>query len=392
MIRHLLRLIWNKKRKNVLLMVEVCLAFLVLFTVFSIGIYNWQNYKKPLGYHYENVLSAYTFWDRAIPNKEVKEQQLRIKQAVLAFPEVEVVAYSRSNVPFGNSNWSWGIDWKDRPIQFNHFVVDPDFFDLMGMELMDGRFFSEDDRGLGRPVVITKDMEKQLFPNGEKALGIEIPVEDEEAMKVVGVIDMYRYQSEFAESSSGVFELYNYESTGYPEECLVMKLKDGTGNAFQESLFKEIHSVSPGFHFELSDMNEQRENRREEELLPITIFLIIAAFLILNVALGLFGVLWYNVNSRKSEIGLRRAMGASSDAIVRQIMSETLILVAMAMTLGVFIAIQLPLLNVYNVDTIVYVMAIVAAILFLSLIVIVCSWYPGKKTAEIQPAIALHEE
>lgn len=391
MIRHLLRLIWNRKRKNILLIVEVCLAFLVLFAVFSIGVYHWQNYKKPLGYNYENVWTAYTFWEDDISNTDIKAQEKRIKQAMLAFPEIEQVAYSSQNIPFGNSNMLWGIDWKDRSINFNRFVVDVDFFDLMETNLIKGRFFTEEDKSLGRYAVITSEMEKVLFPNGESAVGESIPLDNQEDIKILGVIDWFRYQNEFAEPSASLFLMYDYDSKGYPEEALLMKVAPGSGPAFEERLLKELHDISPGYHFTLSIMDDQRLNRRREELLPITIFLIVASFLIINVALGLFGVLWYNVNSRRSEIGLRRAMGASAGSIVQQIIQETLLLVGIAMVIGVVVAMQLPILKIYDVHLNVYLWGIFGAALFLGVIVLMCAWYPGKKASEIQPAIALHE-
>lgn len=390
MIRHLLRLIWNRKRKNTLLIIEVCLAFLVLFAVFSIAAYNWQNYKKPLGYNYENVWTAYTFWEEDISKAEVKAQQRRIKQAVLSFPEVKKAAYSSQNVPFGNSNMLWGIDWDDRSINFNRFVVDPDFFDLMEMEIINGRVFVPEDKALGRYAVINKEMEKLLKPNGESAFGTIIPLDNQADIEVIGVIDLFRYQNEFIEPSPSLFLMYDYFE-GYPEEALVMKVSSDAGPAFEERLLKELHSISPGFYFSLSVMDDERLNRQREELLPITIFLIVAAFLIINVALGLFGVLWYNVNSRKSEIGLRRAMGASGAGIVKQIIQETLLLVGIAMIIGLIIAIHLPLLKVYDVSNQVYLWGVLGAAVLLGLIVFICAWYPGRKAAEIQPAIALHE-
>ena len=391
MIRHLLRLIWNRKRKNSLLIIEVCLAFLVLFAVFSIAVYNWQNYKKPLGYDYENVWTAYTFWEEDKNNTEIKAQQRNIKQAMLSFPEVQKAAYASQNVPFANSNMLWGIDWNDRSINFNRFVVDPDFFDLMEMEIIKGRVFTPEDKSIGRYAVINTEMEKILLPDGSSAINTKIPLDNQEDIEVIGVIDTYRYQNEFTEPSPSLFLMYDYYSKGHPEEALVMKVSSDAGPAFEEKLLKELHSMSPGYHFTLSIMNDERLNRQREELMPITIFLIVAAFLIINVALGLFGVLWYNVNSRRSEIGLRRAMGASVSSIVKQIIQETLLLVGIAMTIGTLIAIHFPILKVYDVSNQVYVWGVLGAATFLGVIVFVCAWYPGRKASEIQPAIALHE-
>ena len=55
MIRHLFILIWNRRRANFLLITEIFLAFVVLFVVGSMLVYNQHNYRTPLGFAYEQV-------------------------------------------------------------------------------------------------------------------------------------------------------------------------------------------------------------------------------------------------------------------------------------------------------------------------------------------------
>ena len=127
-------------------------------------------------------------------------------------------------------------------------------------------------------------------------------------------------------------------------------------------------------------------------LVPLIILSIIAGFLIINVALGLFGVLWYNINKRRGEIGLRMAVGATRDSVSRQLVYEALILATFSLIIGSFFAIQFPLLNVFDLPAIVYIIALILAILFIYLLVFICSLSPGKQAAGVYPAIALHED
>ena len=55
MTRHLLKLIWNRKRTNFLLMAEIFFSFLVLFAVVTLGLFYLDNYRQPLGYDYADV-------------------------------------------------------------------------------------------------------------------------------------------------------------------------------------------------------------------------------------------------------------------------------------------------------------------------------------------------
>ena len=61
---------------------------------------------------------------------------------------------------------------------------------------------------------------------------------------------------------------------------------------------------------EMEHLSEKRTSINYFTLVPMIVLLIVACFLVINVALGLFGVMWYNINQRRGEIGLRRAIGA----------------------------------------------------------------------------------
>jgi putative ABC transport system permease protein len=119
---------------------------------------------------------------------------------------------------------------------------------------------------------------------------------------------------------------------------------------------------------------------------------IVGCFLVINVALGLFGVLWYNINKRRGEIGLRRAVGATGNSVSSQLIAESLILATLSLIIGVFFAVQFPLLNVFDLQAGIYITAMLLAILFIYLLVFLCSLYPGRQAAAIYPAVALHEE
>jgi putative ABC transport system permease protein len=139
-------------------------------------------------------------------------------------------------------------------------------------------------------------------------------------------------------------------------------------------------------------MDDLRRLVLMETWIPSLLFLIICGFLIFNVALGLFGVVWQNINKRKQEIGVRRAMGATKLGIRGQIIGEIAVLATLSLILGVFFAVQFPLLKVFNLPASVYIIAILMAIVFIYLIVFICSFYPSLLAARLHPAVALHEE
>jgi putative ABC transport system permease protein len=55
MFRHILRLIWNRRKTSRLVIVEIAAAFLVVFVVLALALHAYSNYRRPLGFAYENI-------------------------------------------------------------------------------------------------------------------------------------------------------------------------------------------------------------------------------------------------------------------------------------------------------------------------------------------------
>jgi putative ABC transport system permease protein len=85
-------------------------------------------------------------------------------------------------------------------------------------------------------------------------------------------------------------------------------------------------------------------------------------------------------------------MGATSNGISAQFIGEMLVLASFAVALGVFFAVQFPLLNIFDIATSVYIWGIILSVLAVYLLVVLCAWFPSRQAARIHPAVALHEE
>jgi putative ABC transport system permease protein len=125
---------------------------------------------------------------------------------------------------------------------------------------------------------------------------------------------------------------------------------------------------------------------------PLVALGLVCGFLILNVALGLFGVLWQTINQRRAELGVRRALGATAGTISGQVLGEILVLTTFGLGLGLLVAAQFPLLGVFNIKAGVYLTAMALAAVGLYLLATVCALYPSQLAARIKPAVALREE
>ncbi|MES2418768.1 MAG: FtsX-like permease family protein [Bacteroidota bacterium] len=394
MLKHLFKLIWNKRGQNFLFLSEIFVSFLVIFILFSFLVFYYQNYRTPLGFKYEQVWSV--SYDNGQLTKNNDSLQLiyeNLRKSLKAMPQIEEVSYASSNYPYSNSMMSTGLSKNGKKFdRIYNFNVDDDNMKVWDMTLIKGRWFGpEDIVGKNKSVVINQTLAQDVFGN-ESAIGKYLGnYDDKEKLKIIGVVQDIKTSGDFWPAGRAIF---NRLDTGYLKYTgnILIKVRPNTGAAFESQLYKFMTNTIKDANIEIAHLDEMRDAKNEVTVIPMIIFMIIASFLIINVALGLFGVLWYNINQRKGEIGLRRAIGASGSAVSYQLVMETLILATLSLILGCFFAVQFPLLNVLNVPANVYLIAMLLSAIFIYLLVFLCSLYPGKQAAAIYPAVALHEE
>ncbi|MBC8153500.1 MAG: FtsX-like permease family protein [Bacteroidetes bacterium] len=385
MIRHLIKLIWNKRKAHSLLIVEIWASFMVLFGLCTLIIYNLRNYAEPLGFEYKNR------WAINLSNNQdttdVAEKVGMVLRRVKACPEVESgTQLSAELFPFSSSNNGTGVTYRKRETVVNFVSTDENYAQTMSINLIAGKWYSRADRvGKYIPVVINRKAQEKLF-DGENPVGKILS----DTRIIAGVVDTYKDKAEFMDNKPTMFELIDPANDG--NTTLIIKIKPGADALFEAKLVKDIAAVVKDWNVQVVYLDAARESRINQTLIPVTIFLTICTFLLINVALGLFGVLNVSIARRRGEIGLRRALGATEGAVSRQFVGEMLVLATFALVLGLIIAGQFPLLNVFDLDPGVYWAAMAVSVLLIYLMVAICALYPSRQAATIQPAVALHEE
>ncbi len=385
MIKHIIKLMWNRKRRNFLLMIEITISFLVLFAIGSIIIYNYNNFFQESGFKYNNVWILTLDW-KDTPTVEAKETCKLIRPQLLSYPEIEKVALVSSNHPFSFSTSTTEVN----NVSADFSECGDDFFDILKIPVIHGRVFNDEDRILADPpIVISELLAETLFP-GENPVGKVT----EDGNQIVGVIGKFRYQSSFDTDHAHLFRRVSLADTGrrYLPNNFLIRVAPGTDRRFEVKMMNKVYKISKGWDTQLTWMEDAKTSKDKLTWVPVLVLVVISAFLIINVSLGLFGLLWYNINQRKSELGLRRAMGARIGLIKKQLVSEVLVIATFAILLGLIIAIQFPLLGVFNIEAYIFVLALVFSALFIYGLTALCAYFAGRQASRIQPAVALHEE
>lgn len=393
MFKHLFKLIWNKRKTNFLFLSEILVSFFVIFAVFSFLTFYYQNYSIPLGFNYQKVWAI--TYDNSKLTKDIDSLNLyykNLQNSLRSFAKIEEVTYSGPNFPYSNSSMSTGLSQGNRSISHvNSYHVGNDYQQVWELKLLSGRWFlPEDAVGKNERIVINQTLKEEIFGKQNAINQLIGNHDNQQKMRVIGVVADIKADGDFWPAGKAMFTQLDTGRLKHNSTILV-KVREGADATFESELYKFLASTLKST-VEIQHLDEMRDSKNEVTIVPMIIFIIIATFLIINVALGLFGVLWYNINRRKSEIGLRRAIGASGSSVSYQLVAEALILATMALAVGCFFAIQFPLLHIFDVSASVYLIAMLLAVAFIYLLVFICSLYPGKQASSIHPAIALHEE
>jgi putative ABC transport system permease protein len=388
-------MIWNKKKQNFLLMVEMLASFLVVFAVFTLLVYNYQNYRRSMGFEYENVwVINYDNSDNNSSLDSIRMFREVIRNQLKSMPEIKNVSYTSNNLPFSMSSNNGTLSFNKQTISgVNRYTVEDDYDNVLNLEIKEGRWFTKEDlSSKDYSVVINSTLRERVF-GSRSAIGEYLgDVSGEERRnRIVGVVEDTKFKGDF----QGVeYDMFHRADTGSYRwlSRILITVAPGTGADFEGRLHKAMSSTLKNSSVEIEHLNEKRESRNSLSLVPMIILLVVAGFLIINVALGLFGVLWYNISKRRAEIGLRRAVGASGAAVSKQLVGEALVLSTLSLIVGSFFAVQFPLLQLFDLPSGVYLVAWLLSLLFVYLLVMLCAFYPGRQAAAINPAVALHEE
>ncbi len=396
MFRHLFKLVWNRKRTNLLIVAEILASFLVVFSLATTAIYFYGSYRDPLGFDYRDV------WQIDVTRNSAEWQQWApgeaetfrsLLRSLEAMPQV-VVAAGASTAPYKGSVdiRSWQYD--KRTVESEFSTVTPEFAEVLGLELVSGRWLGPEDAALdGVQIVVDEDLARQLVGDGDP-VGKRVSDAPEEDYRVVGIVRDYRRGGELAENVSYSFLPANLEADdGRPLDVILVKLAPDTPADVEESMMKSLQAVAHDSSFNITQLEGARESYLKSTLIPFAAVGLVAGFLLLMVVLGLTGVMWQNVTRRTREIGLRRATGAERAHIHRQIVGEVMVTASLGLIVGSLLAIQVPLVGPFTfVPFGVVVPALIGSAALILMLAALCGFYPGWSATRIQPAEALHYE
>jgi len=315
--------------RSLLVVVQFTIAIIILLGTFIV--YRQLNYmqQKDLGFEKENVL--------VIRRSDALEDQIdAFKQELVSNSNV-ISAANSTHIPssgfWNNAHWLEGQD-RSNILLLMTAIVSYEVADALDLEMVEGRFFTREMPTDSFAVVINESAAKTLNlsdPIGTRFVDPgETPGEDR-FLKIIGVVKDFHYESMHKTINPMIFHFMHGNYEGY----IIVRLQPGNlpeTVAFVKQTWESFNSRYPFEYFWLDDEFGKlfEPEKRTKQLL--TVFSLLSIFLS---CLGLLGLISFTAEQRTREIGIRKANGASVNAIVFLLSRETIKLLVVAAILAI---------------------------------------------------------
>ncbi len=281
--------------------------------------------------------------------------------------------------------------------------VSPGYFETMKIRLIRGRTFTDQDRLGSQPVaIIDENLGRQYWPD-QDPVGQRIRNGSNSPWKtIVGVVAPVRHSQVAGDESSaegvigaakGVYyyPLYQVESAA----TFLIARTNGDAAGLGATIREAVHAVDPGQPISDLKTMDQRVTLslgpRRSAVALLTVFAVMALSL---AAVGLFGLVRYNVAQRTQEIGVRMALGASQSDVLKMVLGEGLQLALFGVGGGLVAAFALTrvmrglLYGVSATDPLTF----AGMAVLLTLVALLASWLPARRATRVDPIVSLRYE
>jgi predicted permease len=298
------------------------------------------------GFRSEGVLLATVGLRGArLPDERLPEVRRRILETVRAVPGVKSASAS-TLTPVSGAAWNGRVavdgyaptGRDDAMVYFN--AVSDGFFATLGTPLLAGREFGRGDVAGSEPVAVINLAMARKFFGGASPLGRRIALEDGPAaghsMRVVGVVGNTKYGTLREEARPLVYLPLEHDPAA---PMLNLELRaHGPPAALVPAVTAAVGGIDRGITLRYATLGEQVSASLTQERLLATLSGFFGGLALLLAAVGLYGTMAYSVARRRSEIGIRIALGAARARVVRLVLGEVGRMVLAGVAIGALVA------------------------------------------------------
>jgi len=277
-------------------------------------------------------------------------------------------------------------------------MVSHSYFKTMGITMLRGRAFTDQEGKQARSAVIINDKLARRFFPGEDPTTKRIRLrEDGPWLQIVGVVPDLKNQGLFADTSQEMYFPFMDTSLGLPavRTMAVVVRTNGDPASFINPIKTELHAIDKNLPpYKVRSMDQvlaASVSKTRFMMLLLTVFSVVALVL---AAGGVYSVMAYAVAQRTHEIGIRNALGAQSSDIFKLIMDQGFTLAIVGVVLGAMAGLALTrvmsnlLFTVSATDPKIF----IGVALLLIVVALLACYLPARRAMMVKPIIALRNE
>jgi putative ABC transport system permease protein len=325
----------------------------------------------------------------------------RALERVSGLPGVQHAAFAWG-LPLTGNNWPATVEIEGQAVarRANDRIalplrsVTPDYFDLLGMKIVEGRPFRDSDTPDEPDVVVVNQALADRYFTGEQAVGRKIWLRgrDQSASRVVGVVTNSRTESLTQEAAPEIY-VSLWQAPAFSKH-LVLRTA-GDPKALAAAVQRELRAVEPTVAVEnVKTLDEVRGDSLATRSFATNLLIGFAAVAGALTLVGIYSVLALAVASRQREIAIRVAVGAQRRDIRSLVFSEGLRLVGGGVVIGVIVSLGVARALrslLYEIEAGDPVTFGIALLLFAVLTTLAC-WAPTRRALRVGPAKGLRSE
>ena len=351
------------------------------------------------GFEQDHVLTASVGLNiSGYPNDQRRLIRDKILQRVEALPGVTVASLT-DWVPLTLSRKTedaYPEGYVPRPhesLEVGRADVSPRYFETMGIPILEGRGFTQDDNENAPRVLIVDQTAANRYWPGQDPIGkrLSLPTMSSKLFTVVGVVKNSKHLMVSERPGPMIYMSY-YQLPG-PELIVQMKTIGNPADQLQaaERAIQEVDSRLPVY-----DLRTMRENTAMASTFVVmqsTFAGIFAVIALVLAATGIYGVMAYRTELRRHEIGIRVALGASRTDVMRLVLLQGMRLTAIGLVLGLALSFGLTrgiaglLYGIGANDPV----TIFAVLILLAAMSLLASYLPAQRAMRVNPVTAIRE-
>jgi putative ABC transport system permease protein len=350
-----------------------------------------------LGYEPEHLLMVGTnFRGMTLDSTEQKALTARLIDRTRSIPGVTSVSRAVT-LPY-YSSWQVnlfvpGIDSASKLGDFQLQAGSPTIFSTMGTRILRGRGFTDADRDDTRRVVVVSELMAQKLWPGEDPIGktFRINVDTAPPVAVIGIAENIRQSSLNEPDAHYYIPVDQFPFSG----DFILVRTTTPAHTQTESVRRALQPLLPGVAYvTATPMTVLMAGATRSWRLGATMFGVFGGLALVLAAVGLYSVIAYSVAQRTHEMGVRVALGAQANDVIRLIVSEGLRIVVPGVALGAAVALiagrwMAPLLFEESPKDPAVVASVVATLI---VVAAAASWLPARRASRVDPNEALRAD